>query len=650
MQNNNHKFMSLKGLIIRNFKGVEDFKLAAGDRDVMVYGDNGTGKTTIGDAVSWLLFDKDSNGQSKFEIKPLNSDGSYKDKVESEVEATFTCGSDVVLRKTYKERWVKKRGSVAKEMTGHTTEYFVDDVPVKMKDYKAKVAEIAANEDLFRLLTLPSFFSEKMHWQKRRELLLDICGDLTDEAVITSVPELAELPAILDGKTCDDYKKIVAASRKKINTDIEGIPGRIDEVDRGKPELETANVSSLPGVIAKLRSDLDEKNQEIATTKAGGRAAELNKDLAGVEASIQGVKTSHQETVSTFAGGMRETLADEKDKLSELNRAVTSATTNLTAAEGWVTGQDKILERLRTDWAVIDGEVFTEEVCHACGQHLPGDQVEAALAKFNENRAARLEENNTQGKEAAEALKQHTKAVAEHKETISSLGKEVEEKGADIKTLAKRIADNSTAAPELETLPEYIELTTKKEQLEKEIAGEGEGNGEALEKLNAEKKVTEKAIKDNEHKISLVEQVTLADRRIEELNKKEKVLAEKYEELERHLYLIETFIRAKVSMLEGRINENFSMVNFKLFAEQVNGGLQEICEVTVDGVPYGSLNNGARVASGIDIINTISRHHNFHPMIFVDNRESVTSLPETEAQMINLIVSEGDKELRIANQ
>lgn len=92
MENNTQKFMSLKNLTIRNFKGVESFNLSAGDTDVTVYGDNGTGKTTISDAVSWLLFDKDSSGQSKFEIKPLDSDGKYKNKVECEVEATFVIG------------------------------------------------------------------------------------------------------------------------------------------------------------------------------------------------------------------------------------------------------------------------------------------------------------------------------------------------------------------------------------------------------------------------------------------------------------------------------------------------------------------------------------------------------------------------------
>jgi len=111
--------------------------------------------------------------------------------------------------------------------------------------------------------------------------------------------------------------------------------------------------------------------------------------------------------------------------------------------------------------------------------------------------------------------------------------------------------------------------------------------------------------------------------------------------------LIEQFIKVKVSMLEERINDKFAFVSFRLFKDQINEGVREVCEVTVDGVPYGSLNNAARIQAGLDIINTMSEHYKFSPNIFIDNRESVTSIPEVGAQVISLIVSEQDKTLRV---
>jgi hypothetical protein len=138
------------------------------------------------------------------------------------------------------------------------------------------------------------------------------------------------------------------------------------------------------------------------------------------------------------------------------------------------------------------------------------------------------------------------------------------------------------------------------------------------------------------------------EKRIEELKAQEKKLAAEYERLEGELYLTEEFIRQKVSLLEEKINSKFEMARFKLFNVLVNGAVEECCETTYQGVPFSSLNNGARINVGLDIIRTLARHYNFYPPIFIDNREAVTSLIDMgDQQVISLIVSEKDKELRV---
>ena len=113
------------------------------------------------------------------------------------------------------------------------------------------------------------------------------------------------------------------------------------------------------------------------------------------------------------------------------------------------------------------------------------------------------------------------------------------------------------------------------------------------------------------------------------------------------LFLCEEFTRYKVKFIEESINRRFSMVRFRLFREQINGGLEDCCDVTVDGVPFGEgLNTGARFNAGIDIINTLSRHYGAQVPLFVDNAESVTPLAQADTQVIRLVVSENDKELR----
>ena len=100
--------------------------------------------------------------------------------------------------------------------------------------------------------------------------------------------------------------------------------------------------------------------------------------------------------------------------------------------------------------------------------------------------------------------------------------------------------------------------------------------------------------------------------------------------------------------MEEKINSKFKLARFKLFDVQVNGGIAETCETTYQGVPYSSgLNNAARINVGLDIINTLAEHYRFDAPIFVDNAEAVTHLIPTRGQIIRLVVSENDKDLRV---
>ena len=119
------------------------------------------------------------------------------------------------------------------------------------------------------------------------------------------------------------------------------------------------------------------------------------------------------------------------------------------------------------------------------------------------------------------------------------------------------------------------------------------------------------------------------------------------ENLEQQLYLTEQFIRTKVQLLEDRINNKFELARFKLFDVQINGAVVECCETTYRGVPYSSLNRGARINVGLDIIRTLSKHYGFNAPIWIDNAEAVTHLIEIDSQVIRLLVSEQDEKLRV---
>jgi hypothetical protein len=135
--------------------------------------------------------------------------------------------------------------------------------------------------------------------------------------------------------------------------------------------------------------------------------------------------------------------------------------------------------------------------------------------------------------------------------------------------------------------------------------------------------------------------------RIKELETQEKNLAQQISELEGNEFVIDNFIKAKVDMLEDRINALFKYAKFKLFEVQINGGLLPCCETIYKGVPYSSLNKAATINIGIDIINTLCKFHEVNAPIFCDNAEAVNELTTTNSQLIRLLVTL-DKELKIA--
>jgi len=555
----------------------------------------------------------------------------------------------IKLKKVFSEKWTKKRGSIDEEFTGHTTTYFVDDVPVTMSQYKAKVAEIAITEDRFQLLTNPTAFVS-LPWKKQRELLVEICGGISDADIVTANPELAGLPAILSGKSCDDFKLVIMGQRKKINEEIEGIPGKISVLTESLPDLETTNSAQIITSLTKLRGQLEAKNTEIATARAGGGAAEIRNQIAVIDGKIQGLKNSISATNNAALQSKRDDLNESKDRLAELRRDIRDSEADISKAKKDITVAEHIVSGLREQYAEIKALSFTGEHCQTCKQVLPADQLEQARAEFNQSKADNLEENIRRGKDNKTRLNDLVSFVTLGEENIAAAHLLVVDREKAIAELEEAIRGFEETTPKIEDTPEYQELATQRADLVAKVAEIEVGGSSIIDGLKQEMSVIQAEIDRQEGFVAAIDQSNQLKTKIEELKAAEKRLAGEYAALEKQLFLVESFIRAKVSALETRINAKFRLVNWKLFNEQINGGLTEVCECMRDGVPYSNLNGAGKVQAGLDIINALSEHYDCYPMVFVDNRESVTEIPEMQAQVISLIVSPEDTVLRVESE
>jgi hypothetical protein len=132
-----------------------------------------------------------------------------------------------------------------------------------------------------------------------------------------------------------------------------------------------------------------------------------------------------------------------------------------------------------------------------------------------------------------------------------------------------------------------------------------------------------------------------SENRIKELNDQLKTISAEIAQIERIEFQIEQFNNLKNKAIEKRVNEKFALVKFKMFNDQLNGGVEETCICTINGVPFADLNTASKINAGIDVINALQYHFNCQMPIFIDGRESVTEIIKTDAQVVSLVVDSG---------
>lgn len=640
------KTIQLQTLTISNFKGCAALTLDFDGRGATLYGDNAAGKTTVYDALTWLLFGKDSRGRGDFEIKPLDADGKVRDHgAVTAVEGVLSVdGATVTLKRTYFERWATKRGSSEAKFDGNTSEYCVDGVPVKKFEYEARVGDMVS-EELFRTLTNVTWFCEGLDWRSRRGLLLDICGVPGDMEILEAEPErFAELSDAVGKLSVEDHKKKLLARRKALNGARDTIPARLDEqkksvetlsgIDfkalRAERETKTVRVDQLTGELVKLKHGalLDGKRNELASVR---------NELAALENENERHRQSQYVPTEDRRPVLNADIRRAKDRLARSERLAESEQAAIDKAA-------KRIDSLRSSWLAVDGETFTAAKCPTCGQVLPQAAQETARGRFEADK----ERRKTQITDDAGREKENTTAAEQRRDAYRS---EADEARRTVERLTDELNNCALpTVPEIRDMPEYAqrraELEGRIAALGKDVAGLQGENAAIREEISGKVSVLRGEIVELDRQLAREEYLVLAHQREKELREEAQKTAAELEAIDKQLYLCEDFTRFKVRYIEESVNHGFRIARFKLFDEQVNGGLADCCEATFQGVPYGSLNNGARVNLGIDVIRTISEHYGLRVPLFVDNAESVTSLIDAGTQVIRLSVSAGDMELR----
>lgn len=638
--------MKLTKLELLNFKGLTSFTLDL-KGDVVIRGDNATGKTTVFDSVCWLLFGKDSLDRADFEIKTLDG-GEPIHKVNHEVTGTFTLdeGGTVELKRVYREKYSSPRGGEV-TLTGHTTDYFVDGVPKKEKEYKEMVSSLV-DESIFKLITNPLYFNETYSWQNRRKLLLEMCGDISDEDVIASHDDLKALTDILSGHSVDDHRKVVASKKATINKELDMLPVRIDEALRGKPEV-TADQEVLRINIDTLNADIEKLENDKALLQNGHSIIDKQAELKDVQRKIMARETELQmeykkqySLKSNEYDAVVAEIHNMTSKLKDVRRRRIDANKEIDYLQNAV-------NELSLEFEAINKEAFAIDIdtnCPTCGQPLPEDQIKSSRDKaelnFNKQKSKRLEEiNNMIG------LKNN--AIANIKEKLQELDAEAKNTdGIDAKERRKADLINEIELlkpPVLEDDEVYSDLKAEELMLQMAIDEDSSDHSEEIAELEIKISANKTERMKLEQELNKFTEIKRIDIRVSELEAKQAELSEEKMKLDEASYLMDEFIKAKVSMLEESINARFKLARFRMFNVMLNGNVEECCETTYKGVPYRSMNNAARINVGLDIINALTSYFKVSAPVFIDNAEAVTDFIPVNSQTIKLIVDESEPQL-----
>lgn len=639
------KLMRMK---LRNFKGIKDLEIDFKGKNTNIFGANATGKTTIFDAFKWVFFNKDSSNRTKFSIKTLGKDNKPIHFLEHEVEVVLNVdGINTTFKKMYSENWVKHRGQEEQELSSHENKYWIDDVPVMQKEYNERVNKLIP-EALFKMITDPLYFNETMSEDERKTVLMNIANiNTNDEEIMSGYEEYKPILDNLNGRTISDYTKVLKEGIKKLNEQKAQIPIRIDELSKGLITNDETDYTKLENEKNDLNKQLDSiddelTNIEIMSQKNSQKIGNLTRKKQELREFQFKLEIENSNKYSS------EVIKLENEK-SVAEGRIRNASTELDQLLVENEKQENEIKKLREEWYQVENDQFEIDeqnfICPTCGREYPEEKIIEIREKARQNFIKNQEENkngiNKEGQARKSIVEKNKLRISELEDNLKKYNDELSEINSKLKENEEK---QKNAKPfDINEVPEYNEKLSEIEKLQKEVDELVSGDTVSIKTRKAEIKTkldeVDKLLKAKEEQENI-------RARMKQLEVEETETADKINELEHQVFLIEKFSKLKVDLFENAINSHFNLVKFKLLTENMNGAIEETCIATVDGVPFDDLNNAKKITAGLDIINTLIKFEGKYAPIFIDNRESINELYNIDTQIISLIVT-NDPVLRI---
>lgn len=646
--------IKFKKIRIRNFRGLVSFEANLEGRSVRISGANGLGKSSVADAITWVLFGKDSRRRTAFPIDPVDDAGRIIHNLDVSVELEMLIdGQPTTLRRRRQEKWVQKRGMTREQLDGHQTTCYIDGRPLPSSDFSSHVDTIV-KEELFRALTTPDYFPSLPMDQQYR-LLVKIVGTRTLAEIAAKDEEAMKVVDELGQRSLDQYRQGLSYDLQRTRKELETIPVRLSEVQGFIEQVKAKGADGktaqrhAKGIEEKLRQVTQEIDSMAGVVRAENaryndqRAyiQQLRQQRAAIEDRIEKqnreARTLHQSLV-----------CKAKEELEATEERHTAAKTLLGLHERRLKDLEQQLTDFRSRWEEVERLSFSwnaeEAVCPTCGQPLPQDQAEQkrveAEMRFNERKMRQQDALDEEGKKLAaskQRLQDLSAAAREEMATAERLMPEARERLSKAEAEPIEQADYHDAS-------DWQRLTAEIDQRVKELEQTTQAQEPPqLAALRTEEQAYRKELRLLEQTIDRSKQIDGYIRREKELQAQRTALSGEVAMMQTRLEAAERLQLMEANDLQKRVNDLFPSVRFRLSRELLNGREVGHCELSVDGVPYSGLSTSERINAGLELINALARHYNIVAPIVIDNAEAVNKVAPTLGQQILLEVSPAKK-------
>lgn len=646
--------IKFKKIRIRNFRGLVSFEANLEGRSVRISGANGLGKSSVADAITWVLFGKDSRRRTAFPIDPVDDEGRIIHNLDVSVELEMLIdGQPTTLRRRRQEKWVQKRGMTREQFDGHQTTCYIDGRPLPSSDFSSHVDTIV-KEELFRALTTPDYFPSLPMDQQYR-LLVKIVGTRTLAEIAAKDEEALKVVDELGQRSIDQYRQGLSYDLQRTRKELETIPVRLSEVQGFIEQVKAKGADGktaqrhAKGIEEKLRQVTQEIDSMAGVVRAENaryndqRAyiQQLRQQRAAIEDRIEKqnreARTLHQSLV-----------CKAKEELEATEERHTAAKTMLGLHERRLKDLEQQLTDFRSRWEEVERLSFSwnaeEAVCPTCGQPLPQDQAEQkrveAEMRFNERKMKQQDALDEEGKKLAaskQRLQDLSAAAREEMATAERLMPEARERLSKAEAEPIEQADYHDAA-------DWQRLSSEIDQRMKELEQTTQAQEPPqLAALRTEEEGYRKELRLLQQTIDRSKQIDEYIRREKELQKQRTTLSGEVAWMQTRLEAAERLQLMEANDLQKRVNDLFPSVRFRLSRELLNGREVGHCELSVDGVPYSGLSTSERINAGLELINALARHYNIVAPIVIDNAEAVNKVAPTLGQQILLEVSPAKK-------